>query len=353
MSDRQSLFARNAASLVCAGTGLIVLDMLKTDDAANLRSWAGGSCANVLTILSYLGWQSYPVARIGDDEVAEAVLSDLQTFGVRTDWVFRDASLRTPVILEILHNEAHGIPTHKFQFVCPECGHWFPQYRPILAKTATSICGSLPIPKVFYFDRVSRGALELAEYAKSKGAVVFFEPSGIKDPKLFVEGLRISDIVKYSCDRLQPDLPGNVVIPLEVETLGSEGLMYRIRGSDWKVMTGYRVSVKDTAGAGDWCSAGLIHALFALGTSSVADSSEDRIADALDFGQILAATKCMFEGPRSFMYETSEVALEALTQRIINGSYSYAKICAETQSGTSVHSVYMGSKCPVCSSGKR
>jgi len=55
----------------CVGTGLIALDMVFNGDRGESpRFWAGGSCGNVLTILAYLAWHSYPVARFGDDEAA-------------------------------------------------------------------------------------------------------------------------------------------------------------------------------------------------------------------------------------------------------------------------------------------
>ena len=50
---------------VCAGTGLVALDIVfNGDSTVPPRMWAGGSCGNVLTILSYLGWQAVPLARL-------------------------------------------------------------------------------------------------------------------------------------------------------------------------------------------------------------------------------------------------------------------------------------------------
>lgn len=47
--------------------------------------------------------------------------------------------------------------------------------------------GRLPAAEVFFFDRVSRGALQLAKASSERGAVVVFEPSGVGDPNLFRE----------------------------------------------------------------------------------------------------------------------------------------------------------------------
>src|SRR5437879_1248419 len=50
------------------GTGLIALDVVVgPQPGAAPRCWAGGTCGNVLTILAYFGWRSYPAATLGND----------------------------------------------------------------------------------------------------------------------------------------------------------------------------------------------------------------------------------------------------------------------------------------------
>ena len=50
------------------GTGLIALDLvIGPDPESPVRSWAGGTCGNVLSILSFLGWDAYPIARMNGD----------------------------------------------------------------------------------------------------------------------------------------------------------------------------------------------------------------------------------------------------------------------------------------------
>ena len=45
---------------------------------------AGGSCGNVLSILGYLGWDSYPVARLANDEAGAGVMHDLKRWHIHT-----------------------------------------------------------------------------------------------------------------------------------------------------------------------------------------------------------------------------------------------------------------------------
>ena len=54
------------------GTGLVALDVVIDDESPQVqRLFAGGTCGNVLTILSFLGWNSFPVARIAKDSAGE------------------------------------------------------------------------------------------------------------------------------------------------------------------------------------------------------------------------------------------------------------------------------------------
>ena len=61
---------------ICIGTGLIALDVIYTTDKKP-NFLAGGSCGNVLTILSYLGWKSLPIARLGNDAEGKRIVEDL------------------------------------------------------------------------------------------------------------------------------------------------------------------------------------------------------------------------------------------------------------------------------------
>lgn len=306
----------SASSHACGGTGLIALDRLEPDLGSGFSSWAGGSCANVLAILAYLGWETYPIARLGDDVPARAIVSDLGALHVRTDYVSYDRSVNTPVIIERLTTLPDGTPSHRFEFCNGKRFSWYPEYRPVLARMVPDITCTLPHLDFFYFDRLSRAALDLALHTKKKGGLVFFEPSSVGDKRAFIRALGVSDIVKYSSSRLVPELPGDIQIPLEIQTLGSDGLRFRLAGNGWHYMGACCVGpVKDTVGAGDWCSAGLIHALGGSGTVSLDGSSGAQIADALDFAQLLAGAKCVFSGSRGCMYGAMKGLFESLVFR--------------------------------------
>jgi len=303
----------------CIGTGLIALDIVVNGDRKVApRLWAGGSCGNVMIILSRLGWKSFPVVRLGHDTASEKIVADLTKFNVTLDFVQFDEKVATPIIIEQIKKGTDGTVSHRFFRICPNCGKWLPGYRAIPLKMAKSLKDSLPKVEVFYFDRATPGTLELAQTSRSHGALVVFEPPSVKDQKLFQRATRLSHIIKYSNEniddlgKLAPE-DGPLLI---VQTMGAQGIRYkqrRINGSYgiWKMIEAFSVRrLKDAAGSGDWCTAGIIHLLGRGGAARLENILEEEVVDALKFGQALAALNCCFEGARGAMYVLSKAEFE-------------------------------------------
>lgn len=341
---------------VVVGTGLLTLDVVINSDARGVpRLYAGGTCGNVLTILSYLGWRSYPVARLNGDTASKRVLRDLKDWGVDVSLAKQRPEASTPIIVHQISRGRDGTPSHKFTWVCPQCGAWLPSYKAITNEAANKIAPRIKSPKVFFMDRVSRGILTLAEACADKGALVVFEPAGASDPKLFAEALALSHVLKYSHDRVRAFaglLKGAAKPPLEIETRGREGLRYRgcIAGChthQWCDVAAYPVArFRDSAGAGDWCSAGLIHALGQGGAAGFLEANPVELLNALRLGQAMAAWTCGFEGARGGMYEVDRESFRAavgemLTDAISQGSdRAVSKVKKSSRRNSSI--------CPAC-----
>jgi fructokinase len=176
--------------------------------------------------------------------------------------------------------------------------------------TAEAVMQQLDRPQVFFFDRVSRAALLLAKAYSERGALIVFEPSGLGAPQLFGEALDLAHVVKYSQERMGEveGLRSAKKPLLRVETLGREGLRYRSRlpranSNGWRLLKAVPITdVRDTAGAGDWCTAGLLHRLAGGGLEGVLVAPGEQLEHALEFGQLLAAWTCRYEGARGGMY---------------------------------------------------
>lgn len=287
------------------GTGLLALDIvLNGSRQTPPKIQAGGSCGNVLTILSFLGCNSYPVSRLADNQFTDLLLKDLKRWNVNPDLLSKDERGSTPIIIHRIKKDRTGKPIHRFEFKNPLNGNWLPRFKPVLASSVSHVLDLSPENfNVFYFDRISRSSIDLAKYAKAKGAMVFFEPSSYKDPKLFAECLAVTDILKFSSDRIRDfkEVFPNRKVALEIETVGAKGINYRYNQDDWIHLNPYKLeSVLDTAGAGDWCAAGIIWSILNVGGMSKLNG--DLVGDAINFGQALGGLNCHFDGARGMMY---------------------------------------------------
>lgn len=340
------------------GTGLVALDVVyNVDSDRPPRRYAGGTCGNVLTILSYLGWASAPVSRLAPGAAGDRLVEDLRRWDVSTEFVSREEGGSTPVIVERIGRTTAGEPYHTFSWRCPTCGAHLPGYRPVTAAAAREVAEAVSSAQVFFFDRVSRGALVLAEACAQAGAVVVFEPSGIGDPALFCEAWRLSHVVKYSHERLRDladlDLAraDHEAVLLEVETLGAEGLRYRSRlpGSrtrGWQTSEAVHASVvKDAAGSGDWCTAGLLDKLARTGLTGLKRASGEKLREAVRHGQVLAAWNCGFEGARGGMYEVNQSEFREQLERFASGAHAPPRVGGRqgSQAGPSLAGL-----CPAC-----
>jgi sugar/nucleoside kinase (ribokinase family) len=312
----------NKVNSVCVGTGLVALDVVISSNADHAtRFYAGGSCGNVIAILSYLGWNSYPIARLSNNPASSLLMEDLQKWHVKADLLTFTDDGSTPIIIHRILKDSSGAPKHRFEFRNPEDGTYLPSYKPCLSKAVPGIVETGVVPNVFYFDRINRASMNLAKEYKDKGAIIFFEPSSMKDLKGFEECLILADVVKFSHDRIS-GYEGRYATGqcfLEIQTLGNAGLKFRTKSSNrWLNLSGYSIdNVIDSAGAGDWCTAGIIINLFSAGVKLQSLSKED-ISTALQFGQALSALNCTFEGARGLMYNIGRNDLILSVQHIIN-----------------------------------
>ena len=333
------------------GTGLIALDLvIGPDPETPVRSWTGGTCGNVLSILAWLGWDAYPIARMNGDVASERVRVDMARWGVHLDWTTCAPTTDTPVIVQEIRRGRDGRPRHRFSWSCPSCGKWLPPFKAITVTVVERIRPTLADASVFFLDRLSRATLTLAAEASARGAVVVFEPSGKAANKLMAEAIALAHVVKYAENRLagiRGVMEDGSATLLEVHTLGERGLKYRHRFggsiSDWiclKAVPAPRLA--DTCGSGDWCTAGLIAKTAAGGRKGLRRAGARGVRAALRYGQALAAWNCGFEGARGGMYSVSREAFDDQITSLLNGRFEGIDDAPVTGISTSVVT------CPAC-----
>lgn len=311
------------------GAGLITLDLIVAD-LQRRQFWhrAGGTCANVLAILSKIGVKTGAIARIGRDRAGDILVADLEAVGVDCTFVKREAQTRTSRIAELMQPASRR--THRFLFTCPLCNSRLPRNGAPTVSQAGLAASNLRATDVFFFDRVSEAILLMAEEAKAGGAVVMFEPGKPGVGSRFAQAVACSDIVKYAGRRVGRSVDeildyASTRPLLVVETLDGGGLRYRLRADDgsmvdWIEQSPYVLrSTVDSAGAGDWCSAGFIAKLLPRSGSRRWD--EGWIQDALAFGQALAAASISFVGPRGYLEQASTEDMMRAAQLTMRSGY--------------------------------
>ncbi len=290
---------------ICIGTGLVCLDILmrgKEEKAVSYK--VGGTCGNVMMILAYMGWESYPVARLNGSDYSRTMLEDMVANGVHTDFVSTLDDGATPVIIQ--HNiiDKDGNPTHKFTFKGNK-GGFFLDYKPITKKIGLQVAESLTFkPTVFFFDRINPATIALAEYFHKKKTLVFFEPSSIRgNISQFDRCLANSDIIKFSDQRLaDASFSENYQDKLFIQTLGSKGLRFNLFNQGWEMLPVVpNNKIIDTSGAGDWTTATFLDTMVDAGIISIHELTAPLVKILLEKAQEKGSESCSYEGARGLM----------------------------------------------------
>lgn len=314
------------------GTGLFALDVVLRTNGDAAAPALGGSSGNVLSILGALGWTPTPVGVLGDDSACDRVVKDFASVGADLRFLARVSGRRTPVIYQHQLGTADG-PTHRFSFACPTCGlRRRPQWE---EESAWHFAADLPAASVFFFDRPTPLGVRLAEHYSATGAIVVFEPSAVGEDHLFARAVQACDVIKYADDRLEEACGFDVRAgAIEVQTLGADGLRFRIAGDGqpWMRLPAYQLPfVHDTAGAGDWCTAGMLFQLLGQRTTVAKQWNRALIAEALTFGQALSTLNCMTEGARGLLSiwppeQITQCAQELSGARLENGYTAHSNV---------------------------
>lgn len=297
---------------ICVGAGLISLDVLIRDgERLPVSFYVGGTCGNVMMILSHMGWQAYPIARLDGTKDARRILDDMHRHHLHTDFITTDDGGKTPVIVQRNFVTKDGVPTHRFESR-NNVGRFYLDFRSLTVRQADAVIERIHfVPRVFFFDRVSPAILRLATAFRQRGAVIFFEPSSRGNVKTYTQCVEVADIIKFSSQRFSDTsqfeaLRGKLII----QTQGVDGLIWRLDGRWSHMPATANENIVDTSGAGDWTTAAFINALFrGRDILCLSDFSQTDIETALREAQYIAAKSCSFEGARGMMIESHDFSV--------------------------------------------
>ena len=294
--------------VLVAGEALVDVQLTATGSAAPAR--VGGSPLNVAVALARLGVPTGFSSVVSTDRLGERILEHLVESGVDPRYVRRS---RAPTMQAEVRREA-GRESYEFRF---------------RGRAGTGIeRGDLPSELPEDVRAIHFGSIALLLQPTARSIVAFVKRQGRRrlvslDPNVrpalirsiptyrrrLERWIRSSDLVKVSRDDLEAvygDAPSETVVrrwlrrrpSLVVVTRGGDGAV------GWTARTradvpAVTVEVKDTVGAGDAFTAGLLARLDereALSAAALADLDEGALRDALRFAALAAARTCEKEG---------------------------------------------------------
>ena len=275
----------------------------RTFEEKLLLEEVGGTCGNVMCMLAHFGWETFPVTKQDRSEEGLGLTASLKEYGCNCRFVTNTEDGGT-TILTIVHKlDRDGNKKTSVRKGGPN-GSMYGRRRHLRQRDqAPAFVEALDfVPDVFFFDDPAAGYRYIAGALREKGTLVYFEPAAIKDSGDF-KSIAVSDIVKFSGENIEDvsfvdDYKGKLFI----QTLGSEGLRFNLRGEGWVNLPPVENdNVADWEGAGDWTTSAFLNALAEVEALSIKRLTSDIVKTALQKAQIVASKSVSFMGSKGMI----------------------------------------------------
>lgn len=307
------------------GLGLMCLDVVHYNNLTKIMS--GGSCANVISVLSQVGLDCTVLREEYSDSLESFLYNSLHDFGVK-QVLYKKTKLNTPRIIELLIDTHHDFLT-----VCPQCGQkvlniHMPSENDIIKNINTKLSNDY---NLLYCDRSSNGIIQVMNSIHKNNGVVFYEPNSGRNINSLINSAKHADIVKFSNQRISLNvanlLRDKANLKMIIITLGEEGLLFshlnqNRQMTDWiKIESEFSGPIVDASGAGDWLTAGFIIELVKNNLNNLSFYSTDKIISMLSQGMKYSQLCCASIGAQGVFY--SDDSLNDL--RKLSNQHTFAK----------------------------
>lgn len=317
--------------LTCLGSGGLSFDIVterdypegyikqKTYSDHILLQEAGGACGNLMSLLSYYGWETYPIARIDTSLISKQLIADLNRYGVDTRFIFQHIKNDTPVIQYRQDTDKEGkrhVINKKF---CSD--GLFHRFRPavkfITKQTANSdILKPLEFtPDVFYMGHLCPGVLHLAKELKDKGSLVLTDMNAKLDAKKTESFLKASDIIvcRPGISLDINDYPIDWSCKLIIQVNEDFGIRYNLFGKEWIVLPTVSFEKVDEEGGMEWFMATFLQTLSANSSIHVPTLDCSIVSSALVQAQKQAIQSMALLGAKSIIYQDESATIQPST----------------------------------------
>lgn len=266
----------------------------------------GNTCGNVSCMLAWLGVQTFPEAHFDLSEQGLMMKEDLARYGADVRFV-KNSEKGGTTLFRCTHKLDKATGKHTISRRSTSPGSRFPKRKFLRGKDeAPAFIENLDFtPDVYFFDAAEMGMRYLAQELRKKGTLVYFEPETASDVKKFIKGVEVSDIVKFSHERVEDlSFTEQYKDKLFIRTMGADGLEFNLCGRGWqKVAPVPNDHVVDTEGAGDWTTSQFIACLCEKDCLRVSDMSEDLVRECLQKASETASRSVSFLGSKGMIVD--------------------------------------------------
>lgn len=288
------------------GAGFACVDLIKGTTRSHIS--LGGTAANVLTILSQLGFETKLLTAEYAGELGVWYKNALQIRQISPIY-FQKSKKRLSVIIEDIdpNNNAHF-----FRTSCSNCKNSFMNVILPSDEKAEKLIPEMDNCNLLFYDRFSSGINYLANINKEGWNM--YEPNAFRMYANLLSGCQSSDIVKFSleripdriCDQLLHDLI-DTRAKIVIVTMGQKGLRLTVKKNggwgEWNYLPSIdNENLVDTAGAGDWLTAGFLYELL-LEYPVVQTIAQEKLVEKIKKAQLLATAACGFTGAQGILKE--------------------------------------------------
>ena len=264
----------------------------------------GNTCGNVATILPYLGVQTFPIGHFDLSEQGLKIKADLQRYGADVRFVENSENGGT-TLLRCTHKRDKMTGEHTTSFRATSPGSRFPKRRFIRVRDEAPVfIEALDfVPDVFFFDAAEAGLRFIAGELRQRGTSVYFEPESDADKKKFVKAVEVSDIVKFSHEKVADlSFVDHYTDKLFIRTMGAEGLEFNLCGQGWvKVVSVPNDNVVDWEGAGDWTTSQFIACLCERDILSISQMTTGSVRECLEIACTTASHSVSYLGSKGMI----------------------------------------------------
>ena len=248
----------------------------------------GGTCGNVMCILSWLGWEARPLACLDDSPEGLKITEDLRRYGCDCRYVTNTPGGGTTRLRCTHKKTADGEHVMSVRAGSPG-GSRFPKRHFLRARDeAPAFLETLEeAPAVFFFDDPAAGNRLIAKELHKRGSLVYFEPSKVVS-NADLEAVAISNLIKFS-DENVPDVSfvDAYKDKVFIQSMGAKGARFKFKGEPWAMIEdATNESVVDTEGAGDWLSSEFINAIIGAGKDFTYEDVRNALLTAMGWAGV-------------------------------------------------------------------